>query len=67
MIRETVEKNVVGPLGRLEKNMLGRLGRQWRLMCSDDRGDSGEECARTIGETVEKNVLGRLGRQWRRM
>ena len=33
-------------------------------MCSDDWGDSGEECARTIRETVEKNVLGRLGRQW---
>ena len=47
--------------------MLGRLGRQWRIMCSDDCGDSGEECARTIRETVEKNVLGRLGRQWRRM
>ena len=36
-------------------------------MCSDDWGDSGEECARTIEETVEKNVLGRLGTQWRRM
>ena len=36
-------------------------------MCSDHWGDSGEECAPTIGEIVEKNVLGRLGRQWRRM
>ena len=36
-------------------------------MCSDDCGDSGEECARTIRETVEKNMLGRLGRQWRIM
>ena len=36
-------------------------------MCSDDCGDSGEEFARTIGETVEKNMLGRLGRQWRIM
>ena len=54
---ETVEKTVVGPLGR-----------QCRRICSDHSGDSGEEeCARTIGETVEKNVLGRLGRQWRRM
>ena len=26
-------------------------------MCSDDWGDSGEECARTIRETVEKNVV----------
>ena len=34
-------------------------------MCSDDWGDSGEECGRTIGETVEKNMLRRLGRQWR--
>ena len=36
-------------------------------MCSDDWGHSGEECARTIGETVEKNVIGQLGRQWRIM
>ena len=36
-------------------------------MCSDDWGDSGEECVRTIGETVEKNVVGPLGRQWRRI
>ena len=36
-------------------------------MCSDDWGDSGEDCARTIGETLEKNMLGPFGRQWRRM
>ena len=53
---ETVEKTVVGPLGR-----------QCRRICSDHSGDSGEECARTIGETVEENVLGSLGRQCRRM
>ena len=47
--------------------MHGPLGRQWRRMCSDDCGDSGEEFARTIGESVEKNMLGRLGRQWRIM
>ena len=47
--------------------MLGPLGRQCRRMCSDDWGDSGEECARTIRETVEKNVVGPLGRQWRRI
>ena len=58
---------IIADLDMNVANMLGRLGRQWRRLCTDHWGDSGEECARTIVETVEKNLLGRLGRQWRRI